>query len=420
MASANWLKATTQKAGALKKHLGQKERELGNHANPNIDKTLSKTNYALGCTDYGEALERMKRRTKEVDKLIPPKRVRKDRVTCCFIELPCPLTLTERGISDEFFKSSYKTLSDFFGAENVHGGFVHKDEVHTYTDKDKTLRKSLEHIHVLVSAYTPEKGINGKAFETRARLKALNRALDDMCFRSYGVHLNTKETPEHKSVERLKEETALRATADSLRAIAQQHGKEIQEQEQKLLELRTARSEEVFEKVGAIKAISEKLSSGTKKLTKQEQETVANVAANVGQIEAEYARLKEDVQKQKQELETLKKQEYALIDRKGQKLAEDMVNYYEKQAEKAKIDAQKQEDEAIRKLMYIDKEKEKAVNEAVKPYKQKLNQDKAEIEYVRAVCEYATNEPFEQAERRYRKWLDELDKKERRSRGRER
>lgn len=218
MASANWMKATTQKAGAMKKHLGKKEREQGNHSNKDIDQSLSKNNYTLGCVDYGEALERMKARTKEVDELIPPKRIRKDRVTCCFIELPCPGELTERGISDDFFKGAYKTLSDFFGAENVHGGFVHKDEVHTYTDKGKAVRTSLEHVHVLVSAYTHEKGINGKAFETRARLRALNNNLDEMCFKSFGVHLNTGETPEHKSVERLKEETMLRAEADSLRS----------------------------------------------------------------------------------------------------------------------------------------------------------------------------------------------------------
>ena len=218
MASANWMKATTQKAGAMKKHLGQEEREHGNHSNKDIDRSLSKNNYALGCSDYSEALESMKHRTKEVDELIPPKRIRKDRVTCCFIELPCPRELTERGTSDDFFKGAYKTLCDFFGKENVHGGFVHKDEVHTYTDKDKTLRTSLEHIHVLVSAYTADKGINGKAFETRARLKALNNALDDMCLKSFGINLNTGDTPGKKSVEQLKHETELQATIQAQEA----------------------------------------------------------------------------------------------------------------------------------------------------------------------------------------------------------
>ena len=213
MASANWMKATTQKAGAMKKHLGQAERIQGNHSNKDIDKSLSINNYSIGCCDYAEALASMKRRTKAVDAVIPPKRIRKDRVTCCFIELPCPRRLTQCGQSDDFFKLAYDELCAFFGNENVHGGFVHKDEVHRYVDKDKKMRVSMEHMHVLVSAYTPEKGINGKAFETKSRLKTLNDNLDDMCVKQFGVKFNTKETPEHKSVERLKEETKLRNDA---------------------------------------------------------------------------------------------------------------------------------------------------------------------------------------------------------------
>ena len=213
MASANWMKATTQKAGAMKKHLGQAERIQGNHSNKDIDKSLSVNNYSIGCSDYAEALASMKRRTKAVDAVIPPKRIRKDRVTCCFIELPCPRRLTQCGQSDDFFKLAYDELCAFFGNENVHGGFVHKDEVHRYVDKDKKMRVSMEHMHVLVSAYTPEKGINGKAFETKSRLKTLNDNLDDMCVKQFGVKFNTKETPEHKSVERLKEETKLRNDA---------------------------------------------------------------------------------------------------------------------------------------------------------------------------------------------------------------
>lgn len=210
MASANWLKATTQKAGAMKKHLGQKERETGNHSNPDIDTSLSKLNYAIGCSDYPEALERMKARTKEVDAVQPPKRIRKDRVTCCFIELPCPDELTQQGLSDNFFHKAYQVMQNFFGDSNVHGGFVHKDERHEYTDKDGKQRMSLEHMHTLVSAYTREKGINGKAFETRGRLRAFNKALDDMCLREFGISLNTGETPERKSVETLKKEAEAR------------------------------------------------------------------------------------------------------------------------------------------------------------------------------------------------------------------
>lgn len=210
MASANWLKATTQKAGAMKKHLGQKERENGNHSNQDINISLSKQNYSIGCSDYSIALERMKTRTKEVDEVQPPKRIRKDRVTCCFIELPCPDELTQQGRSDEFFHKAYKVIQNFFGDSNVHGGFVHKDERHEYTDKDGKQRMSLEHMHTLVSAYTKEKGINGKAFETKARLRAFNKALDEMCVREFGVHLNTGERADRKSVETLKQESEAR------------------------------------------------------------------------------------------------------------------------------------------------------------------------------------------------------------------
>lgn len=207
MASANWMKATMQKAGAMKKHLGQQEREYGNHSNEHIDKTLSSLNYAIGCNDYNDALIRMRERTKSVDEVMPPLKVRKDRVVCCFLELPCPRVLTELGMSDEFFLKAHKIYTEFFGAENTHGTFVHKDEVHEYTAKDGTVQVSCEHAHTLVSAYTEEKGINGKAFETRAKIKTLNKALDDMCVREFGIHLNTGETPQRKSVETLKQES---------------------------------------------------------------------------------------------------------------------------------------------------------------------------------------------------------------------
>lgn len=216
MASVSWMKATTQKAGAMKRHLGQLEREMGNHSNKNINSSFSKLNYSIGCNDYSEALERMKTRTKEVDKVIPPKRLRKDRVTCCFLELPCPRVLTEQGMSDEFFQKAHEIYKEFFGEANTHGTFVHKDEVHEYADKNGNKQISCEHAHTLVSAFSDEKGINGKAFETRAKIKALNKAMNDMCIRTFGISLNTGETPENKSVERLKQETELRREADKL------------------------------------------------------------------------------------------------------------------------------------------------------------------------------------------------------------
>ena len=204
------MKATTQKASGLKKHLRQTERENGTHSNEHINRELSHQNYAIGCSDYAEALAQMKSRTKEVDEVLPPKRVRKDRVTCCFLELPCPKEITEQDKSDEFFLKAHQLYEEFFGKENTHGTFVHKDEVHEYTAKDGSTQMSLEHAHTLVSAFVEGKGINGKAFETRAKIKALNTAMDEMCVREFGMHLNTGERAERKSVETLKQESEAR------------------------------------------------------------------------------------------------------------------------------------------------------------------------------------------------------------------
>ena len=343
MASANWMKATTQKAGAMKKHLGQIERIQGNHSNKDIDKSLSVNNYSIGCSDYAEALVSMKRRTKEVDAVIPPKRIRKDRVTCCFIELPCPRRLTQCGQSDDFFKLAYDELCAFFGNENVHGGFVHKDEVHRYVDKDKKMRVSMEHMHVLVSAYTPEKGINGKAFETKSRLKTLNDNLDDMCVKQFRVKLNTKETPEHKSVERLKEETQLRNDAfllqrdvntlnvqkQKLSETLDEFRKEYQEKSEELLkknkEIRgrkyavTVREDELIDKQNQLQSditqAKKWLQNCSEKLDKREAAIIDRETALDGreaQLKADTAQAEKQQQERSEELD---KREAAIIDR---------------------------------------------------------------------------------------------------------
>lgn len=209
MASVNWMKATKQKAGGLKKHLGKKERVELNHSNTHINKELSHLNYSIGCSDYNEALLRMNERTKEVDAVLPPKRIRKDRVTCCFLEVPCPKQIAEQGRSDEFFRNIHELYRNFFGAENVHGTMVHKDEVHEYIDAHKKVKKmSLEHAHTLVSSFTPSKGINGKAFETKTRLNALNKAVNAMCMQSFGISFNTGEKANNEQLEVLKTKSA--------------------------------------------------------------------------------------------------------------------------------------------------------------------------------------------------------------------
>lgn len=272
MASANWMKATRQGAGAMKKHLNQEDRVKGEHGNKHIDPELTRLNYTLDTKDYMESLRRLTARTKAVDQILPPKRKRQDRVTCCFIELPCPDAIRQQGRSDDFFVKMYQQLQDFFGKENVHGGFVHKDEIHDYYNKDGSKTTSLEHIHVLVSAYTPEKGINGKAFETKARLNALNKALDQTCLREFGLRLNTNETPQHKTVERLKEESELRQEAAELR--------------EAIKDLQTQKDILTAAEVEAIKG-EKTILGGLKGVTFKEYEALKRTAEKVESMEAE-------------------------------------------------------------------------------------------------------------------------------------
>lgn len=377
MASANWMKATTQKAGAMKKHLGQIERIQGNHSNKDIDKSLSVNNYSIGCSDYAEALASMKRRTKEVDAVIPPKRIRKDRVTCCFIELPCPRRLTQCGQSDDFFKLAYDELCAFFGNENVHGGFVHKDEVHRYVDKDKKMRVSMEHMHVLVSAYTPEKGINGKAFETKSRLKTLNDNLDDMCVKQFGVKLNTKETPEHKSVERLKEETKLRNDAFLLQCDVNT----LNVQKQKLSETLDEFRKEYQEKSEELLKKNKEIRGRKYAVTVQEDELIDKQ----NQLQSDITQAKKWLQNRSEELD---KREVALNSK------ETALNGREAQLQADTAQAEKQLQERSAKLS----EREAA-----------LNDEKIEIDSIREATKKGYNDMVKKTMATFDKLDSELE-----------
>ncbi|MDE6678448.1 MAG: plasmid recombination protein, partial [Ruminococcus sp.] len=220
MASNDWKKMTVHDASGMKRHNGRYEREHGEHENKQIDKSKSHLNLYIGCDDYAGAYDNMRTRVKEVDIAYPPKRKNKSdaRIICAMIEIPCPQEIYAQGYetAKQFFNDVYQMYQDFFGEKNVHGGFVHFDEVHEYTDKDGSKRMSLPHMHALVSAYvewidrdkktgetTSRKGINGKHFVTKGRMKELNKLVDDYCLKNFNVHFLTGEPPQRKSVEQL-------------------------------------------------------------------------------------------------------------------------------------------------------------------------------------------------------------------------
>lgn len=206
MASINWQKATMQKITSygFKAHFDLSTRTNKDvmHSNTHINTEKTIMNW---CTsNWQKAVESLQSRTKEVDEKIPPKRIKKDRVVGVMLEFPCPAEIEKNGKSDDFFFKAEKLIKEQFGEENVHGMYVHKDEQHTYTDKDGSIRMSLQHAHILISPYTDEKGINGKAFVTRTNMIDLNKKMDEMVLREYGIGFNTHGEAQKKSVEELK------------------------------------------------------------------------------------------------------------------------------------------------------------------------------------------------------------------------
>lgn len=258
MASVDWQKQTKQKTGAMRVHLGKKERVEMEHSNQDIDKSKSCLNAYIGCNDYSEAYQAMLKRVAEVDKISPPLRVKKDRIICGSLECPCPQSIYEQGRSAEFFEGLHQIYSEYFGEENVHGTCVHYDEMHPYIDKDGFEKMSLAHSHTLVSAYAEwqepvwarnengtikkapdlyqngkpktdkkgnlkmknvqakdengnlifekRQGINGKNFEQRPRYNELNNLVQDYCQKTFNTTFMTGEEAQKKSVELLKAE----------------------------------------------------------------------------------------------------------------------------------------------------------------------------------------------------------------------
>lgn len=282
MASLNWLKLTRQHALALKKHNGQEERLTYNHSNPDIDKSKTDQNYCIGCDDYDDAVDEMLKRVKEVDERYPQKTKteRKDRKVALSIETKCPQAICDSGRSREFFEKTHQLLSNFFGAENNVGSFVHLDEMHLYIDKDGTEKMSLAHMTSLIAAYAEweqggnsRRGISASKLMNPTNLKKLNKEMCDMVRREFGIEYNTGEQARHATVEHLKAESklaelnkAVEDRAEDLDLIKQAGDKAFAELSQNIDEAKRIGvqqlkeiSEEIEEKQATLKNIDEQI-----------------------------------------------------------------------------------------------------------------------------------------------------------------
>lgn len=228
MASVDWSKIKEGGMRHLAVHYQQSLREsVKHHSNQHINQEKTKDNFSLGAKDFYEACDKINARIKEVDEKYPPKRKTKDRVTACSLYIVCPAEISALGEdkTKEFFEKAYKALEDHFGAENVGGGFVHMDEIHTYKDAEtKEDRQSLHHMNVFVAAFVDEDinrkptkknpkakehliGINGKHFCSRKRMNEVNKIMESVCH-EYGHEWHTGKGKNYETVETLKAKSA--------------------------------------------------------------------------------------------------------------------------------------------------------------------------------------------------------------------
>ena len=185
-----------------------KENDTRSHSNKNINPELSSGNFHVGCNSFKEAMDNAEKRLKEVDKVLPPKRLKKDRIEVLLVNIPCPREITEQGRTKEFFDKVNDCMKEYFGEENWHGMEVHVDEVHGYYDRVKHEEcMSLEHAHGVATPFVEGKGVNAKGFMTKANLSRATQVVDEMCLKEFGVSYRTYQDPQHKSIEELKSET---------------------------------------------------------------------------------------------------------------------------------------------------------------------------------------------------------------------
>lgn len=209
MASVNLKKAQIRTGRIIgTNHMDRvKENDTRSHSNKNINPELSSGNFHVGCESFKEAMDKAEKRLKEVDAVLPPKRLKKDRIEVLLVNIPCPREITEQGKTKEFFNKVNDCMKEYFGEENWHGMEIHVDEVHGYYDRVKHEEcMSLEHAHGVATPFVDGKGVNAKGFMTKANLSRATKVIDEMCLKEFGISYRTYGDPQHKTIEELKSE----------------------------------------------------------------------------------------------------------------------------------------------------------------------------------------------------------------------
>lgn len=269
------------------------------HSNELIDPERTYLNYELKDRGGLSAIQYHRQRIEQIaaeTKERTGKAIRKDAILLCSWMVTAPKSLP-KDKQAEFFKGAYEWFSKRYGEDNIVTAAVHLDE-------------TSPHMHLQFTPIVEKKGVRrlcARDLETPQKLQQVHPQLQKVLTKQLGCPvelLNGATDGGNKTVNELK---------------AKKLEKKVEELQKEVEELKTARSEEVFAKAGAIKAIGEKL-TGNKKLTADEVETVKNVAATVEQIQAEFQRRIEEAEQSKKVTETLQNELQATLEQEQDKI----------------------------------------------------------------------------------------------------
>ena len=201
MASANLKKLHGGAVSHTRDHIFRHNGKDVTYKNEHIDKSKTHLNTELRFPEHDGIIlstdedRFLKKRVAEIDAKEPPIRMKKDRVTFVAFEAPVPEGTDTTEKEEAFFKIFYEEVAKMCGGpQNVGILKIHRDEIHPYIDPVTLDEKmSRVHAHCIGIPYVPGKGINCKAFMSKANLRTLQNTLDARCREELGVSYKSKD-----------------------------------------------------------------------------------------------------------------------------------------------------------------------------------------------------------------------------------
>lgn len=337
MASADWKKnkGGTNEGVARMLHATRHDGKDVEYRNKDIKKDKISENYricapgeVLTNRTAKDELKRLEDRVKVLDELKPPQRIRKDRVKTISFTIPAPEGLVDAQ-ERAFFQLAYEETAKFLGGyKNATFGYVHKDEIHEYIDaRDKKRKMSRAHMHLQTVAWTEEFGVNAKNCETKARMRELNKLIDERCRKELGISFLKSDVSQHDRDYRSVEDLKLESILESSKQVKQleQEKEDLVQKNSELIEQNSALNKRNSELEKSVQDTGKQLNNASNEIKSVENE-LANLERKRSDLQHEIIMLEEeadswDVEDLRSENERLKR---------DNKMLQDMVNALKK------------------------------------------------------------------------------------------